>query len=120
MGLRNAVVRADCLFVHIYVPGHNADVHRVVSFCNCRHTVMPQHADTVYYVSICHDASVPTSPVNALSVDLPASQGGRLPFCIQQREILLSFLSRRYETMSAEPQARLDNEQPSYFSRQTS
>lgn len=65
-GSVHAVVR---LFVHICVPGPH--VHGVVSFCNCMHTVMPQHADLVNYVSICHDASVPTSPVNALSVDLP-------------------------------------------------
>lgn len=84
MGPRKAVL---IVYLFVFVPAHNAHVHCVVSFCNCRHTVMPQRADTVYYVSICHEASVPTSPVNVLSVDLPMSQGGRRRFCSQQQEI---------------------------------
>lgn len=86
------------------------------------------HADPVYYASICHDAPVPTSPVNqmvSLSVDLPASHWGRLAFCIQRWEICSVFLDveiRGSATVCVRlgPQARLKNRQLLYFSRQTS
>ncbi len=77
-GLCDAVIRADRLFVHICVPGHNAGVHSVVYLCIFKLQAHRDgaHADDVDYVSICHDAFVCTSPVNQMP-SLMICQGHR-------------------------------------------
>lgn len=62
-------------------------------FCSCRHAAEPN----MLMPSIMWESATilfcppPLYKSDALTVDLPGSQGGRLPFCIQQQEIFSAY-----------------------------
>lgn len=64
----------------------------------------------------------PLCKSNALTVDFPGSQGGSLPFYIQQQEIFLAVvkLGGTVTAYAGRTQACLKDKQPLCFSRQTS